>query len=916
MVSTLLSSRFSRNILVLLIVIFCSWAALAQISGFDKIAENEYLILYINNKTTEIAVEEKASGEIWYSNPPDRDKMETRARGAARDVMVSQLKIVFFDMGDKMYEMNSYRDAVLNEQYKITALENGVRVDYVFGKEWNDDDFVPRIIAKEKFEEEVLANLSPFDRDFILDQYHLINMVELEEGEELLSIYGINTEEVFRNYKIEFLSRKLSERDQRITIQNILKEIVEGRGYYSINGIKHEDLVPLIHSPVYVQKHDIIPWDKEDINKAFKEAGYHPLKVQEDHARFNYPLPYENVRNFELAIEYYLDGEDLLVRVPGDSIVYPVNVIDHTTGNTVTLPLTTVEVLPYFEAANVEKEGYIFVPDGSGALINLNNNKTNLVPYKKQIYGIDFSIQPIRELQPFLNEKIYLPVYGLKKDDKGFLAIVEEGESIGNINAEVAGMRDSYNKVYTSYEIIPRAMVDLAATENLRDTTTLHRLAINMYQSRNYQGDIKVRFKLLKGEETDYSGMARIYQEYLVNKYNLSKIEDTGNPPFLVELIGAIDKDLPVMGVPRNVTVPLTTYEEANIIIEELLNEGLDNLVIKYTGWSKGGIRHNYPDNVKLEKKLGNRKDFNSLLKTVEENDLKLFPDIAFLNVYRDKVFDGFIGYRDNSRFLSRRRAFIYEEFNPSSHQPGDRRKNILSAGSLDKLVSNFLSDYNKLDTGGLSLRYMANQVNADFRVGVDEVIDREQAKNHIVTQLERLSADYELLVNGGNAYSLPYVSYITNMPLYSDGNILLDRGVPFFQMVLHGYIHYTGEPINLADMSELQYLKLIETGAIPYYRWSYGPSSTVKKSEFDDLYSLHYKDTLDEALEFYQRYSSIMSSLQSQRIIEHNQLAFRVYETVYENGDRIIVNYNRDQVEIDGHIIPGEDYRLIEGER
>ncbi|MFI5359950.1 MAG: DUF5696 domain-containing protein, partial [Halanaerobiales bacterium] len=37
---------------------------------------------------------------------------------------------------------------------------------------------------------------------------------------------------------------------------------------------------------------------------------------------------------------------------------------------------------------------------------------------------------------------------------------------------------------------------------------------------------------------------------------------------------------------------------------------------------------------------------------------------------------------------------------------------------------------------------------------------------------------------------------------------------------------------------------------------------------------------------------------------------------TVYENGDRIIVNYNQDQVEVDGYIIPGEDYRLIKGER
>ena len=134
--------------------------------------------------------------------------------------------------------------------------------------------------------------------------------------------------------------------------------------------------------------------------------------------------------------------------------------------------------------------------------------------------------------------------------------------------------------------------------------------------------------------------------------------------------------------------------------------------------------------------------------------------------------------------------------------------------------------------------------------------------------------------------------------------------------MVLHGYIYYTGEPINLSDMSKLHCLKLIEIGAIPYYRWSYGESSIVKKSDFDDQFSIHYKDYLDEAIEFYESYSTVMSGLKSQRISGHRQLGFRVYETLYENGDRIIVNYNQDQVEIDGYIIPGEDYRLIKGER
>jgi len=163
----LLSSRFSRNLLILLIAIFCSWAALAQISGFEKIAENEYLILYINNQTTEIAVEEKSSGEIWYSNPPDRNT--GGARGIARNLLNSQLKIIYYDLGDRMYEMNTYGDAILNEQYTITPLENGVRVDYIFGKEWKDEDYVARIIEKEKFENELKKlqenSLGKIDKD-------------------------------------------------------------------------------------------------------------------------------------------------------------------------------------------------------------------------------------------------------------------------------------------------------------------------------------------------------------------------------------------------------------------------------------------------------------------------------------------------------------------------------------------------------------------------------------------------------------------------------------------------------------------------------------------------------------------------------------------------------------------------------
>src|SRR5690554_7188785 len=42
------------------------------LDAMEKVAENEFLALYLLRKTTEVAVFEKRTGELWYSNPPDR----------------------------------------------------------------------------------------------------------------------------------------------------------------------------------------------------------------------------------------------------------------------------------------------------------------------------------------------------------------------------------------------------------------------------------------------------------------------------------------------------------------------------------------------------------------------------------------------------------------------------------------------------------------------------------------------------------------------------------------------------------------------------------------------------------------------------------------------------------------------------
>ena len=90
--------------------------------------------------------------------------------------------------------------------------------------------------------------------------------------------------------------------------------------------------------------------------------------------------------------------------------------------------------------------------------------------------------------------------------------------------------------------------------------------------------------------------MARYYRNYLVEKYNLTRVNAGKGIPFFLELVGAIHDYQPVMGVRTEVIVPLTTYEQAKRIIFDLSREGIEQERFKltYTGWLQEGTSYLY----------------------------------------------------------------------------------------------------------------------------------------------------------------------------------------------------------------------------------------------------------------------------------------------------------------------------------
>lgn len=904
-------------ILILLVLgsVISSHPLLAQIDGYDLISENEKLALFMNQTTTEIAVRNKQSGQVWYSNPPDRDFTETLARGTTKTALGAQIIINYFDPLDNRKIKDNYNHCILYNQFTISPLTNGVRIDYLIGEQVEQKNVLPVIIGEEKFNE-LLSQMDDMDQWLIGDYYQLVTMAESKRGK--------NERGVIAGFEVVLLDEEIDEVEQELLGEILVEHFIKYKaGIKEKSNLKSDDLQKLAGVNFYMlnqREIDMLAWDIEDMIAIFGRLGFDESAISEENVKHNLDPIQGNVEVFTIPMEYYLEDENLVVRVPASEIKYPVNVLDEF-GKRTTYPLVSVELLPFFGAAGLEDEGYMLVPDGSGALIKLNNGKVAANPYEQMLYGRDLGLtQPW--VTPPAAKASHLPVFGMKRNDQAFLAIIEEGEATGRINADISGRRYSYNAVWPKFTLINQDRANLQASVPDAWGTSiqwrLQRKTINTYQSQLYSGDLKVRFAFLSGEQADYSGMAVYYRDYLVEKYNLTRVSVGKGIPFFLELVGAIHDYQPVMGIRTEVTKPLTTFEEAKRIILELNGEGIGQLNFTYTGWLERGAHHTFPNGIYPEGTLGGRDGFNSLTKILKDRQISFFPGVDFINVYDDRLLDGFQVRRDSLRYMDGNFALPRLESNYFDAVTGRAKIGsayILSPIRFRALTDRFLKDFARYDLDGIYLQNIGDQLNSDFTKRNQERT-RDYVRNMIVTQTAKFSEQAKVQVSGGNDYLLPYVDNIKNMPMTSSGYHITDQDVPFYQMVLHGYIPFTGEPINFAADYRDEILKLLETGGYPYYLGYYRQASVLKETCFDRLYTGSYRDWLEEAVLVYYRLNSELVTIQSLAIINHEQLADRVFATTYENGMMIIVNYNEEPVGIGDIKIEGKGYYRLEGDR
>jgi hypothetical protein len=795
-----------------------------KVQGMVLAAESEYLKLYTNLKTTEVAVYDKRSGEITYSNPVDRSA-DGIATGRNKTALNSQFMLTYYDLSMTMVNMYNYDYSVERGQFTLEALENGIRYNYLLGNMDSPTGLVPPIITEERLQEKILSKLS---------------------------------EKEAKTIRKNYIESK--------TVEGFL-ELTDGAKAYTIGLQKWNELV--------------------------KKAGYTQEDFDEDAvAAAGGSLPERTT--FTIPLEYRLEEDTLRVSIPTEKI--------RETGSG---RLANIDLLCYFGAGGMEEEGYILVPNGTGSLIYFNNGKKN-DKYNQYVYGMDETIQSATVVEE--TEKVRIPVFGIKHAKSAVFAEITVGDTLANIMAAVSGGVNSYNYVYPSFVLRGSEKVSMFGAEG--EAADLPVLEKEMYKL-----NLTVNYSFLNGEEASYSGMANYYRQRLMDRGILSRKEEQASIPFYLDLLGGVKLEESVLAVSYLDVYPMTSFEEAELILNAFRDRGIFNLRVNYLGWFNEGYYHDTFHKLKVDKELGGKKKLERLNQSLKEAGIRLYGDVAIQRVSFEAE-DHYNWKMENSRYYNGY-AVAFGRVNPAYLRVGpmgyyESMYNVLSPKFLVRHVDQFLKRIKKVDISGISLRDMGDMVASDKRRS--NVINREQAKQVIIGQLERIDAarDY-LMINGGNAYSWAYADDLQNIPASHNPFYVVDEEIPFYQMVIHGCIDYSSTAINLSDSYDKQdiILRSIEFGMAPHFTLSYESSSKIKYSGLNHLYSTQYEIWLQDATDIYRKTNEALQFVTGSTITDHRSIRDGVKRIAYGNGVEIYVNYTTEAVKLSDITVPARGYAL-----
>ncbi|KYG32293.1 DUF5696 domain-containing protein [Alkalihalobacillus trypoxylicola] len=615
--------------------------------------------------------------------------------------------------------------------------------------------------------------------------------------------------------------------------------------------------------------------------------------------------------NPEKSIEYTENGFEATIFYPELEISYVLKVSLTDEGIVAEIPQDQIleendrfkvggfYVYPFLGYSKLgERDGYMFIPDGSGALIHLKDNEGKYKqPYSKMVYGSNVGVDDpyvlslFNRMNPFNEpEDILAPVFGMVQTDSemGYLGIIEEGQYHAMVEAYPSGAILPYNWVTAKF--IYRQVYNQPTSQDSGTMVVRQRMMNNF--------DIRVRYDFVSEDNATYFGLAENYRNYLLHNDMIAAKEEEFKAR--IDLFGVDVED----GLLFKNKVSMTTFGQANKIFNELQASGVDNILSIYKGWQNRGyyaglpIRSFNPDST-----LTDDYQLNELVEASNEQGIELF-------LYQDAL-------RINLEESGNNRSSVMRKFNKRQHNENVYGNvyntfHFLHPEATVDILKSVKDDYQSNQIHEVALGGITNQLFSYSERNKEH--DRITTKQYYESIISEYADSFQLILDQPFSYLWGYTEKMVDVPSQSSGYVFTDEDIPFIALTLKGIVPMYSEYINFQANQDFFFLQLVEQGLNPSFYITYEDPASLKNTNSSHIYSSQFELYEEVITDYYEQLGAVFEQTKGALISNHEREG-NLTKVTYDNGIIIYLNYSDEVQNYEGHTIEGLSYKVVHDE-
>ncbi|MDA3923095.1 MAG: DUF5696 domain-containing protein [Kiritimatiellae bacterium] len=526
-----------------------------------------------------------------------------------------------------------------------------------------------------------------------------------------------------------------------------------------------------------------------------------------------------------------------------------------------------IEVLPEFATAKTGEDGYFIMPNGElGTFHEKNGKRTG------------------RNYMP-------MPIFGMKNPRATFVAIVT------GLPYEYKLLTLARSGVYTMFprfELMGRPAYD----------------------------DIAIQYHMLTGDQADYSGMARVYRKYQLDRKACiplkKRMKDNPELTYASKCMsirirqGWKPMPTPVEQQTRQNEPPMkvaVTFDRVGDILDEFKRQGIDRAELCLVGWNQKGHDGRFPQLFPVEEQLGGEKDLRKLIKKAQKMGFQIVCHNNSYDAYQiADTWDGEYIIKKPDGSLSTHAVYS-----------GGRMYNICPQRAFERFAQKELRDIADLGFRGLHYNDVLTVVQPRACYDPRHPLNRNQSAVWVGKIMAEAQKDFGGSASeGGHDFCCGNLDYALYASIITPKeHPMVDRFVPFWQLVYHGIILSNPFPptCNYTIKDKKTQLMLNEFGGRPFFyfysNYRDNGHAWMGKEDITCENKKALRASVAKIKEGYDEFNTL-AYLQTEFMDRHEPVAKDVYRTVYSNGAEMIFNYRSEPFVYKGKTIQPMKYILV----